>query len=63
MRAETPVGVCLERGPELLPALLGILAAGGTYVPLDPAYPQERLDFLLADAGVSVEEWNARADR
>ncbi len=54
VRAETPVGVCLERGPELLPALLGILAAGGTYVPLDPAYPQERLDFLLADAGVSV---------
>ncbi|HVG10617.1 MAG TPA: AMP-binding protein, partial [Thermoanaerobaculia bacterium] len=52
--AETPVGVCLERGPDLVPALLGILKAGAAYVPLDPAYPQERLDLLLEDARVPV---------
>ncbi len=51
---ETPVGVCLERGPELVPALLGILKAGGAYVPLDPAYPEERLAFILEDSGVPV---------
>ncbi|HEY2295664.1 MAG TPA: amino acid adenylation domain-containing protein [Thermoanaerobaculia bacterium] len=51
---ETPVGVCLERGLELLPALLGILKAGGAYVPLDPAYPEERLAFILEDSGVPV---------
>ncbi|HVG07687.1 MAG TPA: amino acid adenylation domain-containing protein, partial [Thermoanaerobaculia bacterium] len=52
--AETPVGVCLERGSELVPALLGILKAGGAYVPLDPAYPQARLDLLVEDARVPV---------
>ncbi|MBM7114700.1 non-ribosomal peptide synthase/polyketide synthase [Archangium primigenium] len=47
---EVRVGVCLERS-ELLPtALLAILKAGGTYVPLDPAYPRERLAFMLQDA-------------
>ncbi|HYX26460.1 MAG TPA: amino acid adenylation domain-containing protein, partial [Thermoanaerobaculia bacterium] len=51
---EVPVGVCLERGPELVPALLGILKAGGAYVPLDPAYPEERLAFILEDSRVAV---------
>ncbi|HEX3587317.1 MAG TPA: condensation domain-containing protein, partial [Candidatus Angelobacter sp.] len=36
---EVTVGVCLERGPEMIVALLGVLKAGGAYVPLDPAYP------------------------
>ncbi len=40
---EVPVGICLERGLEMLTGLLGILKAGGVYVPLDPAYPAERL--------------------
>ncbi|HEV3051384.1 MAG TPA: amino acid adenylation domain-containing protein, partial [Longimicrobium sp.] len=48
---ETRVGICLERGPELVVALLAVLKAGGAYVPLDPAYPAERLTFMLADSG------------
>jgi amino acid adenylation domain-containing protein len=47
---ETIVGVCLERSLELVPALLAILKAGGAYLPLDPAYPKDRLAFLLQDS-------------
>ena len=48
--AETMVGCCLERSPEMIVALLAILKAGGAYVPLDPSYPKERFDFLMRDA-------------
>ncbi|HYR09422.1 MAG TPA: amino acid adenylation domain-containing protein, partial [Longimicrobium sp.] len=51
---EVRAGVCLERGVEMVTALLAVLKAGGAYVPLDPAYPAERLAFTLADAGVPV---------
>jgi natural product biosynthesis luciferase-like monooxygenase protein/amino acid adenylation domain-containing protein/FkbM family methyltransferase len=51
---EVPVGVFLERTPDLPVALLGILKAGGCYLPLDPAYPAERLAFMLEDARVPV---------
>ncbi|AZC23857.1 non-ribosomal peptide synthetase [Pseudomonas sessilinigenes] len=44
------VGLCVERGPQLLVGLLGILKAGGAYVPLDPDYPAERLRFLVQDS-------------
>ncbi|MGZ0049496.1 non-ribosomal peptide synthetase [Brevibacillus gelatini] len=50
----TFVGICVERSADMLVGLLAILKAGGAYVPLDPAYPKERLDFMLADANVSV---------
>jgi amino acid adenylation domain-containing protein len=50
VKPETRVGICVERGPEMLIGLLGILKAGGAYVPLDPAYPAERLAFLVDDA-------------
>ncbi|TCP59318.1 amino acid adenylation domain-containing protein [Tumebacillus sp. BK434] len=52
--AETPVGVCLRRSPELLIALLAVLKAGGMYVPLDPDYPAERIAYMLADCRASV---------
>lgn len=51
---ETLVGICMERSCALITGLLGALKAGAAYVPLDPAYPQERLVFLLTDARVSV---------
>ena len=49
-----PVGLCLERSPELIAAMLGVWKAGGAYVPLDPEYPAERLRFLMKDARVPV---------
>ncbi|MFL5383771.1 MAG: condensation domain-containing protein, partial [Longimicrobiaceae bacterium] len=54
VRPETRVALCLERGPEMVVAVLAVLKAGGAYVPLDPAYPAERLAFVLADAAVPV---------
>jgi amino acid adenylation domain-containing protein len=51
---DTLVAICVERSLEMVVGLLGILKAGGAYVPLDPEYPQERLAFMLADAGSQV---------
>ncbi len=48
------VGVSLERSPELIVALLGVLMAGGAYVPVDPAMPAERREALLEESGVRV---------
>ena len=51
---EAPVGICVERSLEMVFGLLGILKAGAAYVPLDPAYPKERLSFMLDDSHVPV---------
>jgi amino acid adenylation domain-containing protein len=48
------VGICLERSPEMVIAMLAVLKSGAAYVPLDPAYPQTRLGKMLQDADVSV---------
>ena len=48
------VGICLARSPEMVAAVLGVLKAGGAYLPLDPAYPQDRLRYMLDDSGVRV---------
>ena len=48
------VGICVERSLEMVVGLLGILKAGAAYVPLDPAYPRERLEFMLNDAQVAA---------
>jgi amino acid adenylation domain-containing protein len=47
---ERKVALFMDRCPEMIVAMLGILKAGGTYVPLDPALPKERLSYLLADS-------------
>ncbi|MDZ7959073.1 MAG: amino acid adenylation domain-containing protein [Aulosira sp. DedQUE10] len=54
VKPEVLVGICLERSCELVVGILGIIKAGGAYLPLDPAYPQERLAYMLEDAQVSV---------
>lgn len=51
---EVPVGVCLERSLQLVIGLLGVLKAGGAYLPLDPAYPEKRIRFMLEDGRVPV---------
>ncbi|MEH2281772.1 MAG: amino acid adenylation domain-containing protein, partial [Nostoc sp.] len=52
--ADVLVGICVERSLEMLVGILGILKAGGVYVPLDPEYPEDRLNFMLEDAQVSL---------
>jgi amino acid adenylation domain-containing protein len=51
---EVPVAIAMEHCPEMVVGVLGILKAGGAYLPLDPAYPKERLAFLLQDAHAPV---------
>jgi amino acid adenylation domain-containing protein len=51
---EVPVALCLARSAELVVAVLGVLAAGGAYVPIDPDYPRERQGFILADSGAPI---------
>ncbi|WP_455883826.1 amino acid adenylation domain-containing protein [Pseudomonas putida] len=50
IRPDNRVAICVERGPEMIIGLLGILKAGAGYVPIDPAYPQERITYTLADS-------------
>src|SRR4030095_1133937 len=47
---DVPVGLCLPRSTDMVVAALGILKAGGAYVPIDPAYPADRIAFMLDDA-------------
>ena len=54
VRPDTLVGLCVERGLEMIVAILAILKAGGAYVPLDPSYPQERLEYMVEDSGPAV---------
>jgi amino acid adenylation domain-containing protein len=59
---DVPVGVCMDRCPDLVVALLAVLKAGGAYVPLDPALPAERLEYMLADAAATVLLTHRRLD-
>ena len=54
VRPDARVAICVERGLEMIVALLAVLKAGGAYVPLDPAYPRERLRFMLEDSAPLV---------
>jgi amino acid adenylation domain-containing protein len=51
---EVVVGLCLERSFEMVWAVMGVLKAGGAYLPLDPEHPMERLQYILEDAEVGV---------
>jgi amino acid adenylation domain-containing protein len=51
---ETLVGLCVERSPDLVIGMLGILRAGAAYVPLDPDYPRDRLAFMVEDAAAPI---------
>ncbi|MBF0396015.1 MAG: amino acid adenylation domain-containing protein [Desulfobacterales bacterium] len=51
---ETRVGICVKRSLGMIVALLGILKAGGVYVPIDPNYPKERIFFIIKDANISI---------
>jgi amino acid adenylation domain-containing protein/thioester reductase-like protein len=50
MAPDTPIGIFINQGPNMLVGLLGILKAGGAYMPLDPAYPESRLQGMMEDA-------------
>ncbi|WP_153003974.1 AMP-binding protein, partial [Pseudomonas sp. ICMP 10191] len=50
VQPDSRVGICVERGVEMVVGLLAILKAGGGYVPLDPAYPAERIAYMLQDS-------------
>jgi amino acid adenylation domain-containing protein len=51
---DTIVAIMLERSPEMIIGILGILKAGSAYMPIDPDYPQERINYMLADSGATV---------
>ncbi|HWS53546.1 MAG TPA: amino acid adenylation domain-containing protein, partial [Pyrinomonadaceae bacterium] len=51
---ESVVGLCLGRTAAMLEAILGVLKAGGAYLPLDPDYPARRLGWMLSDSGASL---------
>ncbi len=54
VRREDRVAICMERSPEILVAILGILKAGAAYVPLDPAYPRQRVQYIVQEANVRL---------
>jgi amino acid adenylation domain-containing protein/non-ribosomal peptide synthase protein (TIGR01720 family) len=54
VKSNSLVAISIERSIELVIGLFGILKAGGAYIPLDPSYPQERLEFMLEDTRASI---------
>ena len=51
---EVRVGLCLERGLEVMVAILGVMKAGGAYVPVDPSHPAERIGYVMEDSAVGI---------
>ncbi|TPG89204.1 amino acid adenylation domain-containing protein [Brevibacillus laterosporus] len=54
VQAGSIVGLMIERSLEMMIGIFGILKAGGAYLPIDPSYPQERIEYLLKDSGTSM---------
>lgn len=59
---ESIVGILLESSADMIVSILGVLKAGGAYMPLDPAYPKERLDYMLDNSGaqtvITNQQWS-----
>lgn len=51
---EVRIALCVERGPEMVIGLLGVLKSGGAYVPMDPGYPEDRLAYMLEDSHAQI---------
>ncbi|MCW3101570.1 MAG: Nonribosomal peptide synthetase, partial [Bacteroidetes bacterium] len=54
IKREDLVGISVPRGPWMVIAALGVLKSGGAYVPIDPDYPEERIDYMISDSGCKV---------
>jgi amino acid adenylation domain-containing protein len=54
VKPDNLIGLSVERSLEMIVGILGILKAGAAYVPLDPSYPEERLNFILEDSGIEI---------
>lgn len=54
IKPDTLVGLCVDRSPDIVVGMLAILKAGGAYLPLDPDYPKMRLEYMVADAQISL---------
>ncbi|EQC00385.1 linear pentadecapeptide gramicidin synthetase LgrD [Photorhabdus temperata subsp. temperata M1021] len=62
VKTEDVVGIYLERSPEMIISMLGILKAGAAYLPLPPDYPSERLSYMIEDAGAVLVLVNQSAE-
>ncbi len=51
---ETIVGICVDRSIDMLTGILGVMKAGGAYLPIDPTYPKERIEYMLKDSDSKV---------
>ena len=54
VKSEVRVGICLKRSPDMLCSVLAVLKCGGVYVPLDAAYPNQRISYILDDSNVKI---------
>ncbi len=51
---DVPIGVCIERSPQLIIAILAIISSGSAYVPFDPSYPQDRIQSMISQSGIKT---------
>ena len=51
---DVPVAICMDRSLEMVVGVLAVLQSGGGYVPVDPAYPRDRIDYMLGDCGAPI---------
>jgi amino acid adenylation domain-containing protein len=54
VKSDTPVGILVEKSIDMIVGILGILKAGGAYLPIDPEYPEQRINFIIKESGCKV---------